>query len=73
MSERDVVEVERAALRRMVHRYNNLTSRVLTLAEVALLGDDPRELRSALEAIVAAADDLASFTRSVRSDLLGED
>jgi hypothetical protein len=67
------VRVPAAELRRILHRYNNLTARILTRAEVALMEDDPAEHIGALERITASAEDLARFTRETRALLLGDD
>lgn len=65
--------VEVAALRRVLHDVNNLTARILTQAEVALLEDDPAQHRVALEAICRAAIEMGAYTRAKRRELLGTD
>ncbi len=71
MSDRDLVELERARLRQLFHGYNNLAARILTRSEVALLDDDAEDWRATLEAVCKDAIDLAQFTRDARAELLG--
>lgn len=73
MSEADEVTIPTAELRRILHHYNNLTARVLTRAEVALLEPDPAEHVAALEAICESAIAIGAFTRETRARLLGRD
>ena len=73
MSDGDLVSVESADLRRILHHYNNLTARILTRAEVALLDGDPDEHVAALQAICDAAVALGEFTKESRTKLLGAD
>ena len=72
-SESDEVRVAAAELRRILHRYNNLTARVMTHAEVALMEGSPTGHAAALAKICEAAEELARFTRATRADLLGDD
>ena len=69
----DDVRVPAAEIRRILHRYNNLTARVLTRAEVALLEDDAVGYVEALRRICESAAELAEFTRATRELLLGDD
>ena len=73
MSDGERVTVESAELRRVLHHYNNLTARILTRAEVALLEGEPAEYVAALEAICEAAVALGEFTKQTRNALLGVD
>lgn len=73
MSEGELVSVDSAELRRILHHYNNLTARILTRAEVALLDGDPAEHVAALQAIVDGAVALGEFTQESRASLLGAD
>ena len=73
MSDGDDVRIAAAELRRVLHHYNNLTSRILTRAEVALLDGEPAEQVAALESIVQAALDLGEFTKATRAQFLGDD
>ena len=73
MSDAEDVSVPAAELRRMLHRYNNLTARILTRAEVALMEDDPAAHVDALRRILESAEALAEFSRQTRTQLLGDD
>ena len=73
MTEDELVQVPAQELRRILHRYNNLTARIMTRAEVALMEDDPAEHVEALRRICDSAEDLASFTRATRELLLHGD
>ena len=73
MTDAERVTVESDELRRILHHYNNLTSRILTRAEVALLDGSAEEQAAALEAIVRHALDLGEFTKATRANLLGSD
>ncbi len=67
------VRLAPAELRRILHRYNNMTARILTRAEVALLEGGNDEYVAALEAIAEAAVALGEFTKENRDRLLGPD
>jgi len=73
MSEDEHVTLPAEDLRRILHRYNNLTARVMTRAEVALMEDDPAAHIEALNRICESAEELAKFTRATREQLLGDD
>jgi hypothetical protein len=73
MADGEYVRVETAELRRILHRYNNMTARIMTRAEVALLDGEADEYVAALESIVQAAADIAEFTKETRAALLGRD
>ena len=66
------VTIATAKLRRILHHYNNLTARILTRAEVALLEGDAAQHAAALEAICQAALDLGDYTKQIRAELLGD-
>ena len=70
MTEDREVRIAEAELRRILHHYNNLISRVLTRAEVALLEHEPGGAVAALEAIVKSALELGAFTQATREALL---
>ena len=73
MSDAEEVRVSAAEVRQILHRYNNLTARVVTRAEVALMEDDAAGHVEALRRILVSAAELAKFTRQTREQLLGDE
>ena len=72
-NEEQEVRLPTAEVRRILHRYNNLTARIMTRAEVALMEGEADGYRAALEKICESAEVLAEFTKQTRAQLLGDD
>ena len=73
MADGGEVTVETAELRRILHGYNNMTARIVTRAEVALLDGGEEEYAAALRSILDAALAIGEFTKETRQALLGDD
>ncbi len=70
MSDEDEITLPRESLRRLLHDINNVAARVLTKAELALMGDDHAHREQALRAIQGYAEELGGVTEEARVHLL---
>lgn len=60
------------ALRKLVHQYNNFLTVVTNRTEFALLVDEKKEMKAALEEILSSSLDLEKMIQSLRKTLFSE-
>ena len=60
------------ALRKLIHKYNNFLTVVTNRTELALLVDDKKEMKVALEEILSSSMELDALLSTLRETFLSE-